>query len=171
MNNQEKAQWLSDRWAEVAQGGQWECNGIPAPYGADLACEREQWRVVMPTFAKVIDLSCLIESGIDCELRNPNIGINTIGLLKEIGGNGKFRANGVSWNICQPRMNHDHYWGGKSSVCPLPEGFVIQVHWDTGTGFSSHEYEDYTSIQWLEVIAFRVLRKADGWVMPFEVGA
>ena len=171
MNSKEKAQWLSDRWAEVAQGGRWEfywgdiegwkkTDGWPGYYE-----NFKKWRVVMPPVLKQIDLSCLIDSGLDCEFSNSGSIWFPQGPLLAIHGS-KYVAKSEEWNHCQPRMAlYVHYWSGRSSVCPLPAGFVIQLHWDTGNGITRHEYDDYGNIQWFEVTAFRILRAADGYTL------
>jgi len=169
MNNLEKAQWLSDRWAEVAQGGVWECHWgkwAPAEHGPDLESPVQDWRVVMPPKLKKIDLIPLIGSGLDCEFSDSGSIWFPQGPLLAIHGS-KYVAKSEEWNHCQPRRSpHVHYWGG-GDVCPVPEGFVIQVEWyDTLMyGFNENGFPNYSVFNWAEIVAFRILRVADDYTL------
>lgn len=174
MNNKEKAQWLSDRWAEVAQGGVWEeCDHgwFEAPEGPRSEDTMlHTWRVVMPPVKKVIDLSCLV-NGVDCEFWNSSQ--RHFGNLDEVSydcGELQFIGCGESWDFCQPRMNHWHNWQG--GECPVPEGYVVEVLF-RGGHFSAEDpcatdwnwkHDSYSS----DIIAFRVLRVAENYCMPWE---
>ena len=120
---------------------------------------------------KVIDLSVLIDSQIDCEFK-PNGGQWYVGKLKEILASGLYedRLSNI-WEQCQPRMNHIHAWQG--GECPLPEGFRVKVWYrndkegDAGDAFNlrwSNKQGEWES----DIIAFEVLGVADGYVMPWE---
>lgn len=175
MNNKEKAQWLSDRWAEVAQGGVWKCCGKSTPHGPDMTQALHFWDVVMPPKLKVIDLLPLIISGIDCEVTNSLDGTSPwlIAELRGIDNQADFEqpyhtSLGV-YTKCQPRMNHWHSWQGGD--CPLPEGFVVRMMFRCAALYDGLT----TDYPWIhrgkdhDIIAFRVLRVADGYCMPWEV--
>ena len=138
----------------------------------DLAHWYAEWH---KTAKKVIDLSVLIESGIDCEFSDDFSSHLTIGTLLRITdcasypyetGNSKDEVHGE----CRPRMNHKHAWqGGK---CPLPKGFRVKVWWrdslcDTITGLADEmNWQDNANPH--DIIQFEVLGLADGYVMPWE---
>ena len=182
MNDKNKAQWLSARWAEVAQGGVWQSlypdgDWIDTISGPASSSSLPRWRVVMPTALKVIDLTPLIDSGLDCEFRvarrqsTPRIG--KLEAVRADAGYVYFFCEGVGeYTKCQPRMSpHVHYWAG-GNVCPVPEGFVIRVHWQADDTFVGAEYNEYTNgyttWDWGSITAFRILRVADGYVIGGE---
>ena len=149
--------------------------------GPSLGSSKDIWRI-KPT-KKVIDLSVLIESGIDCEF-NDDIGDRTtIGKLLEINEyhfypytTGNSRAD--EYEQCQPRMNHKHAWQG--GECPLPEGFRVKV-WLRDDKKPKPFIAKVERVTWehrlntvldsntgYDIIAFEVLGLADGYVMPWE---
>ena len=186
MSNTFTAQGLADFYQKVADGGeaefranytnkQWfSSSGSPC-----LSSVRQDWRI-KPT-KKVIDLSVLIESGIDCEFKD-DIGDRTnFGKLLEITDadtypykTGNSRAD--EYAQCQPRMNHVHAWQG--GECPLPDGFKVKVWYrNGGESVCSHvkEHNKATNLRWTfdsfetaAIIAFEVLGVADGYLMPWE---
>ena len=167
MNDKEKAQWLSDFYRRVAAGEEIWMQGEPTgkswKSGPDLHSDPKCWS--HEPLLRQIDLPHLIDSGLDCEFSNSGSIWFPQGPLLAIH-DGKYDAKSEEWNNCQPRMSpHVHYWSGRSSVCPLPAGFVIQIHWDAGNGITRHEYDDYGNIQWFEVTAIRILRVADGYTL------
>ena len=124
---------------------------------------------------KVIDLSVLIESGIDCEFKDDISERTTIGKLLKITNDDSYpyktrnsRVDG--YDQCKPRMNHKHAWQG--GECPLPEGFEVKV-WLRGGGDSAI-YSSAKGEAWAwnyrpqDIMAFEVLGLADGYVMPWE---
>lgn len=142
---------------------------------AKLNLELELLKELKPV-KKVIDLSVLIESGIDCEFKDDISEHTTIGKLLEITnddnypyttGNSADKYHGQ----CQPRMDHKHAWLG--GECPLPEGFEIKV-WYRGGGESVRPIASGNGLYWAwnyrpsDIIAFEVLGLADGYVMPWE---
>ena len=131
---------------------------------------------------KVIDLSVLIESGIDCEFDDRG---NTSAIAKletittsHTGEPYYINDKGLYWGRCTPRMNHKHAWQG--GACPLPEGFEVKV-WlrdDKKLPFIAKvervtwEHRLNTVLDSIytgyDIIAFEVLGLADGYVMPWE---
>ena len=80
----------------------------------------EGWEYRRKQQLKPVDLSVLIDSGIDCVG-----GGGTIGKLTAIhghsDGNVCYEFDGVlNTDQCRPRMSHWHNWQGRE--CPLPEG-------------------------------------------------
>tara|TARA_R110000868_G_scaffold403510_1_gene680846 strand:- start:1963 stop:2475 length:513 start_codon:yes stop_codon:yes gene_type:complete len=122
---------------------------------------------------KVVDLSVLIESGIDCEFKDScdkkwHVSKADKGLYQEsIYGT----KSGDYFEQCRPRMNHIHAWQG--GECPLPEGFMVKV-WYRNTLLTQFNDRLATSIRWChdgdvdDIIAFEVLGLADGYVMPYD---
>ena len=115
---------------------------------------------------KVIDLSVLIDSQIDCEFK-PNGGQWYVGKLKEILASGLYedRLSNI-WEQCQPRVNHKHAW--PEGECPLPEGFEVKV-WFRSGGHTvvTTRSGNYWGING-DTMCFEVLGVADGYVMPWE---
>ena len=168
------AQELSDFYQKVADGGEIQTKFTDSTWesitnGPSITSSKSLWRI-KPT-KKVIDLSVLIDSQIDCEFK-PNGGQWYVGKLKEILASGLYedRLSNI-WEQCQPRMNHIHAWQG--GECPLPEGFRVKVWYrndkegDAGDAFNlrwSNKQGEWES----DIIAFEVLGVADGYVMPWE---
>ena len=124
---------------------------------------------------KVIDLSVLIESQIDCEFSDDFSSHITIGPLLLIGNYCEYpyitdRSSDRVHGKCRPRMNHIHAWQG--GECPLPEGFMVMPHYRKPLKIRVNVMA--ADLQWgnwgvdHDIIAFEVLRVADGYVMPWE---
>jgi hypothetical protein len=172
------AQELTDFYQTVADGDEAEyridCTNklwFGTCASPNLSSARQNWRI--KPAKKVIDLSVLIDSQIDCEFRD-DIGERTnIGKLLEIKDDDWDMYPYITGNSadkyyeqCQPRMNHIHAWQG--GECPLPEGFVVKVWFrsggDTTVTIPSGLYWGANS----ETMAFEVLGLADGYVFPWE---
>ena len=178
------AQELAVFYQKVADGGEIEtCFGKPVSSiwhsttcSPHIESYTSNWRI-KPT-KKVIDLSVLIESGIDCEFKyggslTPKAWF--IDKLTEIHNEAntyKPSLQGYT-TYCRPRMNHKHAWQG--GACPLPEGFIVRLtKWSVHVPHISHI--ELTTKQWISskanehttVQAFEVLGLADGYVMPWE---
>ena len=168
------AQELSDFYQKVADGGEisyhshnlWvlcPCN----TRGPKIGSPKDVWRI-KPT-KKVIDLSVLIGSQIDCEfsLNGEFWYVDKLSQILREGYSGKVYAE---WKYCRPRMNHKHAWQG--GECPLPEGFMVNV-WFRNNQYQPNEHLS-ASVRWEhdgdldDIIAFEVLGLADGYVMPWE---
>jgi hypothetical protein len=127
---------------------------------------------------KVIDLTVLVDSQIDCEFsdrvsdKEVYIGklfciFNSTAPYKSDNGYGHIGT----YIQCQPRMNHIHAWQG--GECPLPEGFRVKVWWRSGEeGDAGDAF--HLDLRWSnekrqsDIIQFEVLGLADGYVMPWE---
>ena len=167
------AQELADFYQKVADGGEIEYDSMPHGWlpswvSPCLSSVRQDWRI-KPT-EQVIDLSVLIESGIDCEfsLDNRFWYVDKLSQILREGYSGKVYAE---WKYCRPRMNHIHAWQGGD--CPLPEGFKVKV-WcrDMRKALSGNRVTEFNwthdSDSREDIIAFEVLGLADGYVMPWE---
>ena len=180
MSNTFTAQGLSDFYQKVADGGEIEYQSTNDSWshkdiGPNLLGSLDNWRI-KPT-KKVIDLSVLIESGIDCEFQSRSTAYWVVGKLRhQVSGSKRptyhIHRGNQGFAKCQPRMNHKHAWQGGD--CPLPEGFEVQL-WDrygrdavrttaSGNGLEWHNFNPMSS----DIIAFEVLGLADGYVMPWE---
>tara|TARA_R110002074_G_scaffold56936_1_gene140229 strand:+ start:76 stop:633 length:558 start_codon:yes stop_codon:yes gene_type:complete len=181
MSNIFSAQELADFYQQVADGGEigyyshnlWvlcPCN----TRGPKIGSPKDVWRI-KPT-QKVIDLSVLIDSQIDCEFKDDISERTTIGKLLEIT-NGDYypytTGNSADkyYGQCQPRIYHKHAWLG--GECPLPEGFMVKVTFrNAKLAIGDEVVAD--ELYWrrmgsdLDIIAFEVLGLADGYVMPWE---
>tara|TARA_R110000822_G_scaffold31612_6_gene91409 strand:+ start:459 stop:986 length:528 start_codon:yes stop_codon:yes gene_type:complete len=129
------------------------------------------------TAKKVIDLSVLIKSGIDCEFSdNSSWEVTTIGKLYSLDTSNflpyVLGSKQVSFKCVRPRMNHKHAWQG--GECPFPEGFMVKVWfrnkeqatfvaeathiaWEHEEGFNHHT-------SGYDIMYFEVLGLADGYV-------
>ena len=122
---------------------------------------------------KVIDLSVLIDSQIDCEFYDELVFDEEqlrISFLTSIDCSRYPYSLGCDvYRFCRPRMNHIHSWQGDK--CPLPEGFMVKVWWRDKQHppevreASENYWELYNEES--DIIAFEVLGLADGYVMPW----
>tara|TARA_R110002153_G_scaffold156209_1_gene308301 strand:+ start:114 stop:602 length:489 start_codon:yes stop_codon:yes gene_type:complete len=131
----------------------------------DLAHWYAEWH--KPT-KKVIDLSVLIDSQIDCEFsdkgaKNWHVSKACKGIFQESLYGTK---SGDFFEQCRPRMNHIHAW--PEGECPLPEGFEVKV-WFRSGGHTvvTTRSGNYWGING-DTMCFEVLGLADGYVMPWE---
>ena len=130
---------------------------------------------------KPVDLSVLIDSGIDCEFLNEHGTKVSIGKLvafqdkpkQYMGDTGSITP--ISAEHCRPRMNHIHAWQGGD--CPLPEGFIVKLYLRDG---QVEKAGDCFLTSWThdwphkgcgmsDIIAFEVVGLADGYCYPWEV--
>ena len=124
---------------EVSDG--YEFAGFTFPYGEGIgATFYPTYKKIKPT-KKVIDLSMLVGSGIDCEFSDDNdFSCPAIGDLELISDDYKKRT-GSLWKFCRVRQSpHVHFWGGGDN-CPLPEGLIVKLHMSDGLAWK--ESSDY----------------------------
>lgn len=120
---------------------------------------------------KPVDLSVLIESGIDCEFSSHEFRDPSIGKLSGVAITHyqRYRSNGPvsGYDHCRPRMNHIHAWQG--GECPVPEGLIIGIY-STFGGIRAEQQVvvGQNSIDWHSVVAFEVLGLADGYCWPWD---
>jgi len=172
MDFRERSEWYAARQVELDAGGTWEFfNGTVwghIPYPPCNSSVLKNWRLVPPKpVLKVIDLTPLIESGLDCVFWDKDWP-ESIGKLMRIvvGVKPYARDRLVEYEHCQPRMSpHVHYWAG-GDVCPVPEGFVINVEWRHGIheGFGE-DIVNYQVLNWANIAGICILRVADGYTL------
>ena len=173
MSNTFTAQELSDFYQKVADGGEIQTKFTDSTWesvtnGPSITSSSCLWRI-KPT-QKVIDLSVLIDSQIDCEFKGRNRSGAFINKLSRQGDPSMnyryYDGDGDAWESCQPRMNHKHAW--PEGECPLPEGFEVKVWfrsgWHTVVTTRSGNYWGING----DTMCFEVLGVADGYVMPWE---
>jgi hypothetical protein len=129
---------------------------------------------------KVIDLSRLIDSGIDCEFSDSeDFNLISIGQLANVfTDDDQLPYSTVSskiHNYVRPRLDHWMHWDG-SSTEPLPDGLMIEWKSKAGIGYVGatesqnlawgyqHKNTDFTNI-----IAFRIVGLAEDYKWPWEV--
>jgi len=166
-------QELADFYQKLADGSKIDYALLPKDSfghpenGPHLGCSKDLWRI-KPT-KKVIDLSVLVESGIDCEFSD-----GCFDHLKDVSVLTYIKTTDdvdLSYNKCRPRMNHIHAWQG--GECPLPEGFKVKVWYRDGSTGDAGD-ADKLKLRWScesvnsDIIQFEVLGLADGYVMPWE---
>ena len=172
MSNKFTVQELADFYQKLADGSKIDYALLPKDSfghpenGPHLGCSKDVWRI-KPT-KKVIDLSVLIESGIDCEFSE---GISWFFSTLKHHSNGVYMdVTSSVWDKCRPRMNHKHAWDGGD--CPLPEGFKVKVcmrdNSVRGDMCSHFNWKWSYKAAGSDIIQFEVLGLADGYVMPWE---
>tara|TARA_R110002033_G_scaffold111498_1_gene157053 strand:- start:1143 stop:1610 length:468 start_codon:yes stop_codon:yes gene_type:complete len=125
----------------------------------DLAHWYAEWH---KTAKKVIDVSVLVDSQIDCEIRQtPEDWV--IGKLSRIHSNGTFISRDWPWDECRPRMHHKHAW--LHNNCPI-EGFVVRAWFDKEDFLTVHTSSN--SIDWSKIMYVEFLEVEHGYVMPWE---
>jgi hypothetical protein len=169
------AQELADCYQKVADGGVLQVSTqntryVDAQIGPNLSSDTSQWRI-KPT-KKVIDLSVLIESGIDCEFSDTQdfdcIKIGTLGFLPNSHKEGRCTINTGGMvpefaRYCRPRMNHKHAWDG--GECPI-EGFVVRAWVDKEDFLTIHTSSH--CVDWSKIMYVEYLEVEHGYVMPWE---
>ena len=117
---------------------------------------------------KVIDLSVLIASQIDCEFSAMggacfNRKLINIAPTKRFDGLYQDDHN-CFHERCQPRMNHIHAWQG--AKCPI-EGFVVRAWVNKEDFLTIHTSDNF--INWNDVVYVEFLEVEHGYVMSWEV--
>ena len=167
------ARELADFYQQVANGDEMEFRSTAKGWSSSwvspcLASVRQDWRI--KPAKKVIDLSVLVKSGIDCEFRDDIGERTTIGKLLGITnadldlypyttGNSADKHYGQ----CQPRMKHIHAW--LHNKCPI-EGFVVRA-WDVKENFLT-VHTSSNNIDWSLIMHIEFLEVEHGYVMPWE---
>jgi hypothetical protein len=136
MDKQQKHEWLRDFYTEAAKGGViqvWAFSEvwIDESSGPNAESNPEHWRI-KPEL-KVIDLTPLMWSGLDCEFWNDDQQTPTISSLISMDKEFLETKESYFFENCQPRMSpYIHYWKGESDKCPIPEGFEVVLHFRNG---------------------------------------
>jgi len=129
-----------------------------------IPCEAVYIKEDKPT-KKVIDLSVLIESGIDCEFSDS--GDKNWHINKVAEGIYRYSLYGTElgeyFEHCRPRMNHKHAW--LHNNCPI-EGFVVRA-WTVKEDFLT-VHTSSNSIDWSKIMYVEFLEVEHGYVMPWE---
>lgn len=129
------------------------------------------------TTKKPVDLSVLIDSGIDCVMGD-TLDDKVIGPLTHIDkcsvDEPYWDDINTAWTYCRPRLNHIHAWQGGD--CPLPFNTMVRIHYRdyvranesyvkrAGDCYWEHRKEPHG----LDIIAFEVVGLADGYCYPWE---
>jgi len=149
--------------AEYNSGAWFDTDG-----GPDFNSNTENWRI--KPAKKIIDMSHLIKSGIDCEFSD-DAKVWGISQLDDVVHGGAFLdTRWIPWEHCRPRMNHKMFHDGGD--CPLPEGFkVMPIYRDPALSVlpvhASEEIWVSCNLPY-EVIGYEILGLADGWAYPWE---
>ena len=155
--------------AEFMPSGR-EWLSAPIRRGPTLTSHTNAWRIKPKT--KIIDMSHLIKSGIDCEFSRGDMWRMLSGLVEVQVNPGSshhyITTIGQHWKQCRPRMNHKMFHDGGD--CPLPEGFEVEVYFRDG----SIQVCDPTVMAWgqdkhpCDIIGYKIVGLADGWAYPWE---
>lgn len=132
---------------------------------------------------KPVDLSVLIQSGIDVEGSEGDRWYLYDHAVKSPKGETHYTLvdscdRETVWEQCRPRMNHIHAWQG--GRCPLPKGLSVKVVLRGGSALrgaapthrwvwahASNIRAGYARAS-ADIIAFEVLGLADGYCWPWE---
>jgi len=136
-------------------------------FGPNLNSNLREYYVNQPKpVKKIIDLSCVVDSDIDCEFDNTNTFDKNsgIGNLTDVDLNSEFAYlhNNNWWYVnCRIRQDKWMYWGGGD--CPLPEGFIVVLEFNDKTTL---KVDNYTSLNWSRsknncIRAFKVIGVAE----------
>mgnify|MGYP003642493705 CR=1 FL=1 len=163
------AQELSDFYQKVADGGEIEFRAIgvedwEVAYTCPTLGSPKQWRI--KPAKKVIDLSLLVNSQIDCEFSDEGDTSWSVGTLSNIHARGEYSYTCEQfneWVYCRPRMNHKHAWDGGD--CPI-EGFVVRAWLDKEDFVTIHTSDNF--INWNDFVYIEFLEVEHGYVMPWE---
>ena len=162
-------QELVDFYQQVADGGEMELDGgygigwVTNPAGPDMNSPKDEWRIKPKK--KDVDMSVLIESGIDVEAPVMASTWVTVGRLDNISDTGAYNTESGPVSICRPRMNYIHAW--QSDGCPLPEGVTVRV-WEQIFDNIIVKERTTTSANWPKIVWFEVLGLEDGYCWPYE---
>lgn len=133
---------------------------------------------------KVIDMSVLIKSGIDCEFSDySDFRSVDVGVMLDISADGDYfvcKENLKTYRFSRPRMDHPHAWDGRMDNCPILDGFEVEVHFrllepevfttplrDEFSGNWNHKFRSEGCPEF-DVINFKILRKLDDYIYPWE---
>ncbi len=120
---------------------------------------------IKPTLTPV-DLSVLIDSGIDCEFWDKGEERHehkAVWLLGKPTGIAYSAVSGMNYDYCRPRLDHWHSWGVNRT---LPSGLFVEVrrHATPGALTPVITGEDPCPS---DVYAVRILKVADGYCWPW----
>jgi hypothetical protein len=156
--------------AKIWNGIVWET----VEYVPHLTCDIDEWQIVEPPEQlKVIDMSALIKSGIDCQFHSGKFISRLIGYMRGVNETQYQAACGtgiINYLDCVPRMNHKHVLNDRE--CPLPEGFIVKVWYREGHAPITGHCVDMSWGIWHHLpgfVVFEVVGVVDGYVLPFEV--
>ena len=126
------------------------------------------WAERFKPVKKIIDLSDLLASGIDCEFWHDDAApFKHISEIKQIG-RGPINSplysalNGYPWEKCRPRMNHKMCHDGSKPI----EGFIVKAYFDRTTAGPLSTTDK--NIHWPHVKAIEYLDVEDGYAYPWE---
>ena len=122
-----------------------------------------------------VDLSVLIESGIDCEFWDDGSTLKWIGKLEQIFvGSTEPYCNEIDcYDYCRPRMNHIHAWQG--GICPLPKGVIVKVWFRQRNDTDNTDIGPVSNYRWSnmnvysDIIQFKVIGLEDNYCWPWEL--
>jgi hypothetical protein len=177
MDKQAKYEWLAEFYCQAAEGGviQFDSTGAgwvassdgPTPASLNLT----RWRIKQAL--KVIDLTPLMWSGLDCEFWNDDQQTPTISPLISMDKEFLEAKESYFFENCQPRMSpYIHYWRGESDKCPVPEGFEVRLHLREG---STHVYKvDAGEWRWshiqspVDIIGIEFIAVKEGYTLAAQ---
>jgi len=158
--------------AQFLEGGQWH-NVSSLPTAGSTVSD---WR--WPPQPKIIDMSYMINNGVDCEFSVNGGESWTVGKLKDIVSTESenypyvFISYGANrWKQCRPRMNE--WLAHTGDKCPVPEGFVGKIRLANGAECA---IQDLTEAFWghtrataRDIVQFMITGTAEGYCYRWEV--
>lgn len=126
---------------------------------------------------KIIDLSILVNSGIDMEFSSCIDDVDADSSeaiwypqqLIGVSNNATYLYSNGCDSKCRVREDHWHSWQGGAN--PLPDGLVIEILTRDNRQYPNHSCAGYNNIDWdwmwrdkiTDIIAFKVLGVAKGY--------
>jgi len=178
MNEQEinQAKRLGSLYAELAEQGTWfewfdsiDNGWIKVTPNPTTSNDLSQWRVAEKQ-DKIIDMSCLVGSDIDCEFYSNVDDEWKISKLTKMHNQGfQYLDSTNSYKSkCRVRQDHWHSWQG-GDKCPLPEGLDCKFKFRGLHDAEGYSHSVNSDNSWqhtdsdLDIIAFKVLGIAEGY--------
>jgi hypothetical protein len=187
MEKQAKCEWLVEFYIKAAEGGViqfgsssagWrDCNNTGPSIGS---FNLDSWRIKPEV--KVIDLSPMLELGLDCEFWAVSLPTKKgRGKLKRIRASLEaivfYDENDWCWSGCRPRMSTEenpyiHFWKG-GDKCPVPEGFDVRLHYRGGHQLDLED-RDLGEFRWLhkdvthDIIGIEFIAVKDGYTLAAQ---
>ena len=113
---------------------------------------------------KKIDMSCLVDSDIDCEFMDDHQTL--IGKLTAVLPNcAKYVMDKADYfQYCRVRQDHWHHW--ENGECPLPKGLEVTLKFRNGKQETTNIYTSYAG--WgkscdYDIIAFKIIGTCTGY--------
>ena len=121
----------------------------------DITSNLDEWCVHIPL--KPHPLEKYIELDLDMEFASVN-SFHLPVINKLISIDDKTYNSDIDAEHCRLKPNHVHWWGGKSSINPIPDNCRFRVFYKNSNGFGAWadcRYSD--NVNWKDILMFEIL--------------